>query len=84
MNNTAPDRYAAVKAAKKQKKAARMATPQKLQGPGAGFSHQVPARGVPEEIQEMARMVHRFGGYYGQVSEKAVNAFRRRLREARI
>ncbi len=56
----------------------------KLQGPGSGFSHQVPSRGVPSEIQEMARMVDRFGGYYGEVSEAAVNAFRRRLREARI
>ncbi len=64
------------KAAKKQQKA----TPRTA----SGFSHHVPARAIPSEIQEMARMVDRFGGYYGEVSEKAVNAFRRRLREARI
>jgi hypothetical protein len=55
-----------------------------LQSQGYGFSHDIPARGIPRDIMEMRECVSPYSGRRGQVTEQGLTAIRKRMREARI
>jgi hypothetical protein len=81
MNNTRTKEQKA-----QEREAARQAREKALtfQAQGYGFSHDIPARGIPAEIMEMAGHMAPGSGRRGQVTEQGLTLLRRRMREARI